>query len=175
MINSHVIVLGYMGCGKSTIARKLSSIIDIPFIDLDKYIETKHNMTIPEIFDSKGEIKFREIEKDTLEKLLMQKDKIIISIGGGTPCYFENMQYILNSSSNVFFINTTVSTLANRLFYEKDSRPLIKSINDINKLKEFISKHLFERMVYYRKSNHIIDGNDNDVENICNQILKKLI
>jgi shikimate kinase len=166
MINSHVIVLGYMGCGKSTIARKLSSIIDIPFIDLDKYIETKHNMTIPEIFDSKGEIKFREIEKETLEKLLMQKDKIIISIGGGTPCYFENMQYILN---------TTVSTLANRLFYEKDSRPLIKSINDINKLKEFISKHLFERMVYYRKSNHIIDGNDNDVENICNQILKKLI
>jgi shikimate kinase len=105
----------------------------------------------------------------------MQKDKIIISIGGGTPCYFENMQYILNSTSNVFFINTTVSTLANRLFYEKDSRPLIKSINDINKLKEFISKHLFERMVYYRKSNHIIDGNDNDVENICNQILKKLI
>ena len=164
-----------MGCGKSTIARKLSSIIDIPFIDLDKYIETKHNMTIPEIFDSKGEIKFREIEKETLEKLLMQKDKIIISIGGGTPCYFENMQYILNSSSNVFFINTTVSTLANRLFYEKDSRPIIKSIIDINKLKEFISKHLLERMVYYRKSNHIIDGNDNDIENICNQILKKLI
>ena len=164
-----------MGCGKSTIARKLSSIIDIPFIDLDKYIETKNNMTIPEIFDSEGEIKFREIEKETLEKLLMQKDKIIISIGGGTPCYFENMQYILNSSSNVFFINATVSTLANRLFYEKDSRPLIKSINDINKLKEFISKHLFERIVYYRKSNHIIDGNDNDVENICNQILKKLI
>ena len=104
MINSHVIVLGYMGCGKSTIARKLSSIIDIPFIDLDKYIETKYNMTIPEIFDSEGEIKFREIEKETLEKLLMQKDKIIISTGGGTPCYFENMQYILNSSSNVFFM-----------------------------------------------------------------------
>ena len=114
-------------------------------------------------------------KKETLEKLLMQKDKIIISIGGGTPCYFENMQYILNSSSNVFFINATVSTLANRLFYEKDSRPLIKSINDINKLEEFISKHLFERMFYYRKSNHIIDGNDNDVENICNHILKKLI
>ena len=165
-----------MGCGKSTIARKLSTIINIPFIDLDKYIETKHNMTIPEIFNSKGEIKFREIEKSIFRKIInAKKEDLLFQSVEELPVILKTCNYILNSSSNVFFINTTVSTLANRLFYEKDSRPLIKSINDINKLKEFISKHLFERMVYYRKSNHIIDGNDNDVENICNQILKKLI
>jgi shikimate kinase len=127
MINSHVILLGYMGCGKSTIASKLSSIIDIPFIDLDKYIEKEYGMTISEIFHSMGEIKFRNIEKNTLEKLLNQKEKTIFSLGGGTPCYYDNM------------------------------------------------KHLFERIIFYNKSNHTIKDDDYSVEKICNLILKKLI
>ena len=175
MINSHVILLGYMGCGKSTIASKLSSIIDIPFIDLDKYIEKEYGMTISEIFHSMGEIKFRNIEKNTLEKLLNQKEKTIFPLGGGTPCYYDNMKLILNFSENVFFINTSINVLVNRLFNEKESRPIIKSINNTNQLKEFISKHLFERIIFYNKSNHTIKDDDYSVEKICNLILKKLI
>ena len=85
------------------------------------------------------------------------------------------MKLILNFSENVFFINTSINVLVNRLFNEKESRPIIKSINNTNQLKEFISKHLFERIIFYNKSNHTIKDDDYSVDKICNLILKKLI
>ena len=98
----------------------------------------------------------------------------IISLGGGTPCYHDNMGIILNCSKNVFFINTTVEVLSRRLFKEKTKRPIIKSISSVNKLKEFISKHLFERIVFYNQANFIITDSNQGLDNICKEIIEKL-
>jgi shikimate kinase len=143
MVNSHIVLLGYMGCGKTTISNKLEAILNLPKFDLDQIIEKEYKMSISEIFNKKGQIEFRRIERIFLKKLLNNKDKSIISLGGGTPCYHDNMEIILKYSKNVFFINTSPELLSERLFKQRSKRPIIESINSIIKLKEFISKLYF--------------------------------
>ncbi|MBT4297796.1 MAG: shikimate kinase, partial [Flavobacteriaceae bacterium] len=107
--------------------------------------------------------------------LLNKKTKSIISLGGGTPCYHNNMDFILECSKNVFFIKTSAEVLSFRLFKEKSKRPIIKSISSISELKDFISKHLFERMIFYSQAHHIIDDNDKGADSVCKKIVSKLI
>jgi len=129
MVNSHIVLLGYMGCGKTTISNKLEAILNLPKFDLDQIIEKEYKMSISEIFNKKGQIEFRRIERIFLKKLLNNKDKSIISLGGGTPCYHDNMEIILKYSKNVFFINTSPELLSERLFKQRSKRPIIESIN----------------------------------------------
>ena len=89
-----IILLGYMGCGKSTIAEKLSGLIQIPFVDLDKCIETKAEMSINQIFESFGEVYFRKLEHDVFVELLASPENQIIGLGGGTPCYANNHELL---------------------------------------------------------------------------------
>tara|TARA_B100001063_G_C16722510_1_gene534434 strand:+ start:83 stop:613 length:531 start_codon:yes stop_codon:yes gene_type:complete len=175
MINSHIVVLGYMGCGKTTVSSKLETILNLPSIDLDQFIENKLNMSISQIFDTKGQIEFRKIENRFLEILLNKKTKSIISLGGGTPCYHNNMDLVLKYSKNVFFIKTSTEVLSSRLYKEKSKRPIIKSISSVSELKNFISKHLFERMIFYNQAHHVIDDNDNGIDSVCRKIVSKLI
>jgi len=174
MVNSHIVLLGYMGCGKTTISNKLEAILNLPKFDLDQIIEKEYKMSISEIFNKKGQIEFRRIERIFLKKLLNNKDKSIISLGGGTPCYHDNMEIILKYSKNVFFINTSPELLSERLFNQRSKRPIIESINSIIKLKEFISKHLFERIIFYNKANHIILDSNQGIDSTCNKIIEKI-
>ena len=174
MVNSHIVVLGYMGCGKTTVSNKLKAILDLPLFDLDQFIENEFEMTISEIFNTKGQIEFRRIENRYLKILLNKKEKSIISLGGGTPCYHNNMDIILSFSKNVFFINTSAEILSSRLFKEKSIRPIIESISSISELKDFISKHLFERIVFYNQANYVINDDDKGIDDLCNKIVNKL-
>ncbi|MDC0593596.1 shikimate kinase [Flavobacteriaceae bacterium] len=174
MVNSHIVLLGYMGCGKTTISNKLEAILNLPKFELDQIIEKEYKMSISEIFNKKGQIEFRRIERIFLKKLLNNKDKSIISLGGGTPCYHDNMEIILKYSKNVFFINTSPELLSERLFNQRSKRPIIESINSIIKLKEFISKHLFERIIFYNKANHIILDSNQGIDSTCNKIIEKI-
>ena len=174
MVNSHIVLLGYMGCGKTTISNKLEAILNLPKFDLDQIIEKEYKMSISEIFNKKGQIEFRRIERIFLKKLLNNKNKSIISLGGGTPCYHDNMEIILKYSKNVFFINTSPELLSERLFNQRSKRPIIESINSIIKLKEFISKHLFERIIFYNKANHIILDSNQGIDSTCNKIIEKI-
>ena len=174
MVNSHIVLLGYMGCGKTTISNKLEAILNLPKFDLDQIIEKEYKMSISEIFNKKGQIEFRRIERIFLKKLLNNKDKSIISLGGGTPCYHDNMETILKYSKNVFFINTSPELLSERLFKQRSKRPIIESINSIIKLKEFISKHLFERIIFYNQANHIILDSNQGIDSTCNKIIEKI-
>jgi len=174
MVNSHIVLLGYMGCGKTTISNKLEAILNLPKFDLDQIIEKEYKMSISEIFNKKGQIEFRRIERIFLKKLLNNKNKSIISLGGGTPCYHDNMETILKYSKNVFFINTSPELLSERLFNQRSKRPIIESINSIIKLKEFISKHLFERIIFYNKANHIILDSNQGIDSTCNKIIEKI-
>jgi len=169
-----IVVLGYMGSGKSTIGRLLAERLDYRFIDLDEYIEELEGMTILQIFKKKGEIYFRKKESYYVSKALTENGEIILSLGGGTPCYGKNMDDILELTDKVFYLKLSVNALAKRLLNEKNERPLIKNIVD-EELAEFIGKHLFERNVFYQKAQFTIECDDKQPETIALEIKKVLV
>lgn len=148
-------LLGYMGSGKSHVSKILSEKLGFGFIDLDNAIAEKHQLSVAEIFRKKGEIYFRKEEKAVLEEILQNENSVILSLGGGTPVYYNNMD-VINEKSTSVFLRTSVPVLAKRLLPEKEKRPLISRIADED-LPEFIAKHLFERNTFYNKAQIIID------------------
>ena len=158
MINYSIILFGYMGVGKSYIGKKLSKELMIDFIDLDNYIETHEKKSISNIFFEKGEIYFRSIENKYLELILNKNLKCVISTGGGTPCYSNNIDLIKrNKDLKSFYLKSSSTQLTNILFSEREKRPLISSINSKKDLNSFISKHLFERNIFYNQADYVID------------------
>ena len=146
-MKSSIVLLGYMGCGKTKVGKKLSKKIGARFIDLDAEIEHFYSKSISQIFDDLGEIEFRKIERSILLKILDYDDFHILSLGGGTPCYFDNMELINKKTNLTFFLNLESKILAERLFSRKSTRPIIKSINNESEMLSFVNKHLFERNI----------------------------
>ncbi|MCE3075583.1 shikimate kinase [Chryseobacterium gwangjuense] len=165
-------LVGYMGSGKSHISKILSEKTNFKLIDLDKEISRRNKLTISEIFDKKGEIYFRKLEREVLEEILASEENVILSLGGGTPVYYNNME-IINHSSKSVFLRASVATLSERLLKQKEKRPLIANISDEN-LPEFIAKHLFERNVFYNKAQINVNTDAREPENIVDEIIEKL-
>lgn len=161
-------LIGYMGSGKSHISKVLSKKLNLKLFDLDRQISLKNNMTIPEIFEKRGEIYFRKQENLILNEILSSYDDIILSVGGGTPAYFNNME-IINQYSESVFLQTSVTNLADRILKQKDKRPLVAKIADED-LPEFIAKHLFERNVFYSQSKHKVITDGKSPEEIATEI-----
>jgi shikimate kinase len=158
-----IVLLGYMGCGKSTIANKLSKIIEIPFVDLDKKIEEKINLSINAIFEKHGEIYFRKLEHEVFVELLNSPDNLIIGLGGGTPCYANNHELLKSDTVTSVYLKASIETLFNRLNHNKSKRPLIADKSE-DEMKEFIAKHLFDRSFYYNQAQHKIIVDDKTIE-----------
>ncbi|GAA5095580.1 shikimate kinase [Chryseobacterium ginsengisoli] len=165
-------LVGYMGSGKSHISKILSEKINFKLIDLDKEISRRNKLTIPEIFEKKGEIYFRKLERETLEEILASEENVVLSLGGGTPVYYNNME-IVNLNSKSIFLRASIGTLAERISKQKDKRPLIAKISEED-LPEFIAKHLFERNEYYGKAQFNINTDNREPEDIVNEIIEKL-
>lgn len=165
-------LLGYMGSGKSHISKILSDEINYKLIDLDKEISRRQKLTIPEIFEKKGEIYFRKLEREVLEEILATRENTVLSLGGGTPAYYNNME-IINHNSKSIFLMTSVPVLSERLSKQKEKRPLIAKISDED-LPEFIAKHLFERNAFYSKAQFSIKTDQKTPENIIREIIEKL-
>ena len=175
MINYSIILIGYMGVGKSYIGRKLSKEFMIDFFDLDSYIESYEKKSISDIFFERGEIYFRNIENKYLESILDKNIKYVISTGGGTPCYSNNIELIKNNKQlKSFYLKSSSNQLTNRLFYEKEKRPLISNINSKKDLNSFISKHLFERNVFYNQADYVIDIEKKNISKVLSEINEKL-
>ena len=168
-----IILLGYMGCGKSTIADSLSKNIKIPFVDLDKYIEDKTQLTIKAIFEQYGEVYFRKLEHEYFIELLNAPEPLIIGLGGGTPCYANNHELLKGVNRQSVYLKASVDTLFNRLSANKSKRPLIANKND-DELKEFIAIHLFERSYYYNQAQHIVVVDGRTVEETVSDVLSVL-
>ena len=173
-MNSSVILLGYMGCGKTKIGKRLSQKLNLNFIDLDHEIELFYSKTIVELFEDLGEVRFREIEREILIKILDNKDRFVLSLGGGTPCYFDNMEIIQKKTNFSFYINLSSKVLAERLFSRKSKRPLISSVVNKKDMLSFINKHLFERNIFYMQAKLIINCNKRDINKICKSIIELL-
>ena len=165
-----IVLIGYMASGKSTIGKILAKKLNFPFIDLDDYISEAEHMSIPEIFSQKGEIYFRKIETKYLLEVLAKKGDFILSLGGGTPCYGNNMEIILNSSAASFYLKASIPTITKRISDGKTTRPLVAHLSN-EELPEFIGKHLFERQFYYLQSNHIITVDGKQKNEVADNIL----
>lgn len=165
-------LVGYMGSGKTHISKILSEKLNFKFIDLDKEIFQRNKLTIPEIFEKKGELYFRKLEREVLEEILAKEKNAVLSLGGGTPVYYNNMEIINNNSKSVF-LKASVGTLSERLSKQKEKRPLIAHISDEN-LAEFIAKHLFERNQFYGKAQFSVSTDHRQPEDIVDEIIEKL-
>ena len=161
-----------MGSGKTLVSKELSILNNFKFFDLDTEISKQNNRSITEIFKEKGEIFFRKTEKEVLEKILSSEKNIILSLGGGTPCYYNNIDSINEKTISVF-LKTNVKTLAQRLSSEKDKRPLIQNISNED-LPEFIAKHLFERNPFYNQAKITINTDNLSAREIAEEILSQI-
>lgn len=166
-------LLGYMGSGKTHVSKLLSNAINFELIDLDDAIEEKTGKSIPELFEERGEIYFRKIENQTLTEILQHRDDLILSLGGGTPVYYNNME-LINQHSVSVYLRTSVTSLSERLLRAKHKRPIIERIPKED-LPEFIAKHLFERNAYYSQAHHIFDTDQKSLETVSNEIKKTLL
>jgi shikimate kinase len=162
-----VYVIGFMGSGKSTACRKIASALGWQFIDLDREIELKEGKSVNDIFSSSGEAYFRDLEEKTLFNLNTSSHSII-STGGGTPCYRDNMDFMIRTGL-VVYIRMTPSQLRSRLEGDSASRPLIKDLKG-TELLQYISGKLAEREKYYLRAAIKVDGLDLDIKALCDQI-----
>lgn len=168
-----IVLLGYMASGKSTVGRLLARQLGISFVDLDEYIEQHQKKSIKDIFSEKGEIFFRKLEHQMLKEVLDSHTAVVLSTGGGTPCYANNMETILQQSDNSIYLNHSIPVLVERITKEKEYRPLVKNIPD-NDLPEFVGKHLFERRPFYMQAEHRVDCDPLSAEEVVAEIKKLL-
>ncbi len=169
-----IVLLGYMGSGKSTVGKALAERLNLPFTDLDASIEAETGATIPELFQDRGELYFRKLEHEVLVGLLESGQDRVLSLGGGTPAYAGNMDRVLEATPNSFYLQHTIPSLVARLTSEKAQRPLIAHLPDAE-LPEFIGKHLFDRGPFYLQAAHTIASTGKSVDELVAEIERKLV
>lgn len=154
---NRVYLVGFMGCGKSTAGKRLAKRLGYRFIDLDKQIEAQYKTSIPQLFEQYDEHAFRLLEQKALQQTY-STEKTVIATGGGTPCFFDNMDFMLNSGL-VIYIHIPPKGLSDRLKHTKKKRPLISQVG-AEELTRHISEKLDERKDYYEKAHLKVEGID---------------
>jgi shikimate kinase len=144
-----------MGSGKTHWGRLLAAKLQLAFRDLDTVIVGKEQRSVSDIFSEKGEEYFRYKEKETLEEIVREQNSFILSCGGGTPCFFNNIEF-MKKSGKVVWLNTSVDVLKDRLLKERLSRPLIRDIDGAD-LKRYIIRKLSERRMYYQQADVVVN------------------
>lgn len=150
-----IFLMGYMGSGKTTLGRALARELKLSFVDLDWYIEERRHKTIAELFALYGEDQFREIERQMLHEVA-DFENVVISTGGGTPCFFDNMSYMQNCGETLF-LDVSPEILFKRLRVAKHQRPSLRGKSD-DELKQIIADGLERRLPIYRKAKWTCDG-----------------
>jgi shikimate kinase len=163
-----IFLIGFMGSGKTHWGRLLSQKLSIPFFDLDEQVAEHAGKSIPEIFATEGEELFRLQEKDVLHLITESHESFVMACGGGSPCYFNNIEYMQQAGTTVW-INTAPEILFQRLVKEKETRPLIKELSDVQ-LKSFISKKYADRRIYYEQADIKIDDEPLKLEKLIHKL-----
>jgi shikimate kinase len=151
---TRIILIGYMGAGKTTIGRALAKELGIPFYDLDWYIESRMRKKVPQIFAERGEEGFRKIEHNMLHEVA-EFENIIVSCGGGTPCFFDNIDY-MNEQAMTVYLKADPDVLYDHLRMGRTERPLLTGKTP-EELRPFIAEQLRQREPYYTKARYTLD------------------
>ncbi len=159
-----------MGSGKSTVGKRIALRLNYSFIDMDRVIENEAGMPINRIFDEKGEDEFRRIEHELVLKISKMK-KVVVSTGGGVPCFFDNME-IINKNGISIYLKMTPEDLLKRLKGSKYERPLIRDLSTAE-LADYITEKLREREPYYLKSKHVVDGTEPNIPGIIDLVAQE--
>jgi shikimate kinase len=159
-----IFIVGFMGAGKTTVGRRLAKRLKYQFIDLDELFEQKFHYSIANFFDHFGEEKFREIEHELLKETLENNDDVVISTGGGTPCFYDNMD-LMNESGLTLYIKMHEDSLKHRLIRSKRRRPVLPGLEE-DEMEIFISKLMEVREPIYDKAKVKVKGEDLKVEHI---------
>ncbi len=164
-----IILLGYMGSGKTTIGQILSKKLGMVALDLDKIVEERAQLSVSEIFEQKGEIHFRKLEHDLFLELISNPESMILSLGGGTPCYANNHEMLNGINIVSIYLKATIDTLYERLHTASANRPLIAAMQK-EEMKTFIAKNLFDRSFYYYKATHTVAVDDKSPQEVVEAI-----
>lgn len=154
---TRIFLIGYMGAGKTTLGKAFARSMGLTFIDLDWYIEERFHKTVRQIFAERSEEGFRELEKRMLHEVADFED-VVIATGGGTPCFFDNMEY-MNQKGETVFLDVSQEVLFRRLKVAKQQRPLLAQKND-EELKAFIADALGKRLPHYSKAKHVFRADE---------------
>jgi shikimate kinase len=166
-----IILVGFMGCGKSTLGKKIAARLNVPFIDSDFEIQKHYNKSIGEIFAEQGESQFREIEKEYIQTLDLKED-FVLATGGGMPCFGNNME-LLNGVGTTFYMERSAKELTHRLVNAKKQRPLITGMSE-EELLSFVEDRLILREEYYKKAAVVLprdEQNPDAIQNYLNHFL----
>ena len=151
-----IILIGYMGSGKTTVGRALAKELGLPFYDLDWYIENRMRKKVSQIFAEQGEEGFRRIEHNMLHEVA-EFENVVISCGGGTPCFFDNMEY-MNQQADTVYLKASPEVLYAHLQMGKGVRPLLLNKTP-DEVQQFIREQLADREHFYSQARHIADVN----------------
>ena len=162
-----IYLIGYMGCGKSTVGKRLAKHAGLQFIDMDHYIEKRNCKTVPQLFEEFGEEGFRKRERKALEELSEFTD-VVIATGGGAPCFFDNID-LMNRTGKTIYLNIDPKILASRLLKSKTERPLIKGKSKED-LIDFIDETLKKRNAFYKQAHYEITQPDVDLDEVVGMI-----
>lgn len=154
---TRIFLIGYMGAGKTTLGKAFAREQGLTFIDLDWYIEERFHKTVQQLFTERGESGFRELEQKMLHEVAEFED-VVISTGGGTPCFFDNMDY-MNACGDTVFLQVAPEVLFHRLKVAKQQRPLLADKND-GELMNFICEALQKRNAFYLKAKHLFRADE---------------
>lgn len=168
-----IVLVGYMGVGKTAIGRILAEKMNLPFFDLDQLIENEEKNTIATIFDKKGELYFRKLERKCLENFLQVQQNYILALGGGSPCYFNNFKLYQADDITSIYLKANTGTIVKRLGSNLQNRPLLQNL-DKEALTEFVAKHLFERNSYYNKVTLVQPTDENSIQEISEILFNQL-
>ena len=169
-----IILIGYMASGKTTIGKMVAEKLKVAHVDLDNLIENEVQLSVENIFREKGEIYFRKIEHILFKKLIESRESLIISTGGGTPCYADNHLFLNDEGVISIYLKASVDLLYDRLLTENSKRPLVANKSEVE-LKDFIAKQLFERSYYYNKATFKISIDGKNQEVITSEIINLLV
>jgi len=173
MQKTRIFLIGYMGSGKTTYGKLMAKELNISFIDLDDFIENKYLRTVSSLFDEFGESGFRKMERDSLHEVAQMED-CLIATGGGTPCFFDNIEY-MNSMGETIYLRTSVRELRDRLKMSRTKRPLLSHKTD-EELESNIAEMLDKREIFYMKAKFILDTDDLNPNNLmsCYQAMNEV-
>ena len=166
-----IFLTGYMGAGKTTLGKAFARKLNLPFVDLDWYMEERFHKTVGELFVERGEAGFRELEKNMLHEVGAFED-VVISTGGGAPCFFDNMDF-MNRNGKTVFLNVHPDVLFRRLRVAKQQRPILQGKQD-DELKEFIIRSLEKRTPFYSQAQYVFNADELEDRSQIEKSVEKL-